>query len=305
MGYRRMRRRDLWEIYRRLREQQSIQRIARSQGRDRKTVREYIEGMRQLGIRAEDHELDELEFYRIVEELLPEQSERAAPAREELERYAGEIHELINRPKDALKPKSAFTVIKKKYKLAASYETFKRFAREKGLSRAERARMIRIELPPGVETQLDYGKVGALPDPVTGRNAVVWAFCAVLSYSRYPFVQFVRTQNQASFVGSVVDMVEYYDGVTGALSLDNLKSGVVKPDLWDPQFNRALAEAAEHYGVFIDPCRVGCATDKGKVVMRTRGILTRFFRYTQGAASSCGCARQWESPPARRDCRSA
>ena len=48
-------------------------------------------------------------------------------------------------------------------------------------------------------------------------------------------------------------------------SPDNLKAGVLKADLWDPQINRALGEAADHYGVFIDPCRVALSTDKGKI----------------------------------------
>ena len=66
-------------------------------------------------------------------------------------------------------------------------------------------------------------------------------------------------------MGSVVLMLEYYGGATQFISPDNLKSAVIKPDLWDPQINRALAEAAEHYGVFVDPCRVARSTDKGKV----------------------------------------
>lgn len=40
---------------------------------------------------------------------------------------------------------------------------------------------------------------------------------------------------------------------------------MIKPDLWDPRLNRSLEEAAEYYGVFIDPCRVGKSTDKGKI----------------------------------------
>lgn len=78
-------------------------------------------------------------------------------------------------------------------------------------------------------------------------------------------MEFVFTQEQVNFVGSVVRMGEYYGGFTEFLSPDNLKAAVIKPDLWDPQINRALAEAAEHYGTFIDPCRIGRATDKGKV----------------------------------------
>ncbi|MDE0222241.1 MAG: hypothetical protein OXJ90_23455 [Spirochaetaceae bacterium] len=74
-----------------------------------------------------------------------------------------------------------------------------------------------------------------------------------------------RRERQQSFTGSFCSMWHFYGGSTELVSPDNLKAGVLKPDLWDPQINRALGEAAEHYGVFIDPCRVGRSTDKGKV----------------------------------------
>ena len=35
-------------------------------------------------------------------------------------------------------------------------------------------------------------------------------------------------------------MFEYYGGVTEVLSLDNLKAGVIKPDLYDPKLNKAF-----------------------------------------------------------------
>jgi hypothetical protein len=34
---------------------------------------------------------------------------------------------------------------------------------------------------------------------------------------------------------------------------DNLKTGVIRADLYDPLLNRAYAEMAEHYGCLIDP----------------------------------------------------
>jgi hypothetical protein len=43
MGYRRMKKRDLWEIYRRWQAGQSLSHIAVNERRDRKTVRYYLE----------------------------------------------------------------------------------------------------------------------------------------------------------------------------------------------------------------------------------------------------------------------
>ena len=38
---------------------------------------------------------------------------------------------------------------------------------------------------------------------------------------------------------------------------DNLKTGVERPDLYDPQINLAYGELAAFYGTLIDPARAG------------------------------------------------
>jgi hypothetical protein len=80
---------------------------------------------------------------------------------------------MINHDKEPLKPKTTFLVVRRKHALTVSYATFKRFARQQGRSMVERRPMIRIELPPGLETQLDCGKVGMLHDPVSCENRIV------------------------------------------------------------------------------------------------------------------------------------
>ena len=160
MGYRRMKKRDLWEIYRRWQAGQSLSHIAANERRDRKTVRYYLQGFGNLGLAPSGTSMDDQQFYQVVQNLLPTRNERPAPGSEQLLPHVDELRELINRSKEALKPKTAFLVVRTKYELSVSYATFKRFARQQGLSRVERKRMIRIELPPGLETQLDYGKVG-------------------------------------------------------------------------------------------------------------------------------------------------
>lgn len=48
------------------------------------------------------------------------------------------------------------------------------------------------------------------------------------------------------------------------ISVDNLKSGVITPDLYGPKSNRVCAEVGDFYGVFIDPCRVRKPKNKDK-----------------------------------------
>jgi transposase len=261
-----MRKRELWEIYRRWQAGQSLSQIAIGEGCDRKTVREYLKRFAAAGLDLAGTTVEQQQFYQMVGATLRARAVNHGPSWGKLSEHTDELRELINRSKEPLKPKTAFLVINSKYELGASYETFKRFARHQGLSRKEPRRMIRIELPPGLEIQLDYGFVGSLADAVSKKDRAVWAFGGVLAHSRLPYIEFVRKQDQSAFASSVVNMLhDGYGGSTEWLTIDNLKSGVIKPDLWDPQINRSLAEVASYYNVFINTCRVARATDKAKI----------------------------------------
>ncbi len=153
MGYQAMHKRDLWEIYRRWQGRQSLSQIANGEGRDRKTVREYLKRFAAVGLKPTGTTGEQQQFYKMVEATLQACAVNRGPTWGKLSEHTDELRELINRSKEPLKPKTAFLVINSKYELGgASYETFKRFARHQGLSRKEPRRMIRIELPPGFQT---------------------------------------------------------------------------------------------------------------------------------------------------------
>lgn len=120
---------------------------------------------------------------------------------------------------------------------------------------ASRVTVARGAVPPGLEAQVDYGRLGMWRDPATGRRVTVWAFAIILSCSRKLFVQPVLRMDQTSWCASHVAAFEYFSGVPARIVCDNLKTGVVKPDLYDPQLNRAYAELAGFYGCLIDPAR--------------------------------------------------
>jgi transposase len=256
---------DVYEILRRWHAGQSVSRIAAVEGCDRKTVRKYIEKLNEAGLRIGKKLPDKERIWQMIESKILPKVERGRPAYQQLEALQQIIRDMIHDPKEPLKPKSVYLVLKARHDVDSSYETFKNFVREKGLEKKPLRQMIRIELPAGLETQIDYGKVGLIEDPSTGRNRVVWAFCGLLSHCRLPFIQFVYTQDQSSFAESFIEMFAYYGGLTEIQSIDNLKAGVIKPDLYEPKLNKCLAEVVEYYGTFLDPCRVGRSTDKGKV----------------------------------------
>lgn len=267
-------------IFRRWIDGQSITTISEQEGFDRKTVRAYIRGFEHHGYQPGQQQLDRQRLDTVLDELLPN-NQRSRSKREQLEPYRQELIELVSpseRQAEAMKPKTAYLVLMEKYRLDVSYETFKLYAKQIGLMMRRNPAPTLLELPPGQETQIDYGTVGTLTDAESGKARRVYAFAARLSCSRLPYIQFVWSQNSESFVESNVRMLEFYGGVTECLLIDNLKSGVLKPHIWDPQINRGYAEFAEHYRTFIDTARVRKATDKAKVerlIPQTRELFRR------------------------------
>jgi len=54
-------------------------------------------------------------------------------------------------------------------------------------------------------------------------------------------------------------------GTVKVIVLDNLKEGVLTPDIYDPALNPLYRDVLAHYGVVALPCRVGDPDRKGKV----------------------------------------
>lgn len=280
MAFKRILPLNIWEIVRRFHMGQSINGIATALGYDRKTVRAYIrlaeaEGFTR-GMPLPEKDVVLAHLY----EVLAKNGTRAS-AQRLLEAYREEIVELVTRTVNPLKAKSAFIVICRKHALEGeiSYTSFKRFVRDHGIkSGGHRDQTTcRIEVPPGRQAQIDYAKVGLLFDHETNRRRVLFAFIGTLGHSRHKYVEFTFSQNQQSFVCSHVRMFSFWGGVPETIVLDNLKSGVIKPDLYDPVINRAYGEAAEYYGCLLDPARIVHPKDKGKVE-RDVQTVREFFR---------------------------
>ncbi len=142
----------------------------------------------------------------------------------------------------------------------------------------KRATPPRPPVPAGEEAQVDYGKLGMWTDPETGKRVSVWAFAIILSCSRWLFVQPVLKMDQTSWCSSHVAAFEFFGGTPQRIVCDNLKTGVSKPDLYDPQINRAYAELASFYGVLIDPARAATPKDKPRIERPMPYIRDSFFK---------------------------
>jgi transposase len=99
----------------------------------------------------------------------------------------------------------------------------------------------------------------------TGKLRRVWGFVMVLAISRHMFVRPTFSMSQSEWSAAHVEGFDYFGGAPRRLIPDNLKTGVIKPDIYDPRLNRSYAELAEHYGVLIDPARALKPKDKPRV----------------------------------------
>jgi len=142
--------------------------------------------------------------------------------------------------------------------------------------------VLRDTPPPGEEVQVDYGLLGRWTDPATGRVRRVWGFLMVLACSRLMFLRPVLTMDERTWVACHVAAFEFFGGVPARVVPDNLKTGVVKPDLYDPKINKAFGELADHYGCLIDPARVLKPKDKARVERPVPYARDSFFAGRSG-----------------------
>jgi transposase len=145
----------------------------------------------------------------------------------------------------------------------ASYNSVKRFGAT--LIEQDPAQFDRLEFAPGEEVQVDYGE-GA-PTRVAGsdRYRRPRLFVMTLRYSRRCFRRVVWKSSQETWAQLHEQAWRYFGGTASYVVLDNLKEGVIKPDLYEPALNAVYAAVLAHYGVVADPARVRDPNRKGAV----------------------------------------
>jgi transposase len=142
------------------------------------------------------------------------------------------------------------------------YNSVKRFVR--GLKQKAPERFDRLEFLPGEEAQVDYGQ-GAMALHPTGKYRRPRLFVMTLKYSRRSFRKVVWKSSQETWAKLHEEAFRYFGGTVQYVVLDNLKEGVIKPDIYEPELNPIYAAMLNHYGVMADPARVRDPNRKGTV----------------------------------------
>lgn len=143
------------------------------------------------------------------------------------------------------------------------YNSVKRFVR--GLKHIDPEQFDILEYPPGEESQVDYGQGAPTLCPKTGKYRTPRLFVMTLKYSRRAFRKVVWNSSQEVWARLHEEAFRYFGGCTQYVVLDNLKEGVLKPDIYDPGLNPLYAAVLAHCGCVADPARVRDPNRKGTV----------------------------------------
>ena len=146
----------------------------------------------------------------------------------------------------------------------ARYASVRRFVgRLRGPTTPE-ARVV-ITTAPGEEAQVDYGEGPMVRYPPTGKYRRARLFVLTLGYSRKA-VRLLTWQSSAQIWAELHERAfRRLGGAPRVAVPDNLKEGVLTPDIYDPVLNPLYRDVLAHYGVVALPCRVGDPDRKGKV----------------------------------------
>lgn len=163
---------------------------------------------------------------------------------------------------------------------AGRYNSVKRFVAR--LRVREPEQFDRLSFAPGEEMQVDYGEGAPTLVPGSDRYRRPRLFVATLRYSRRSFRRVVWKSSQQVWAELHEQAWRYFGGSCRYVVLDNLKEGVIKPDLYEPELNAVYAATLAHYEVVADPARVRDPNRKGSVenaIGHTQGTALKGKRF--------------------------
>ncbi len=134
--------------------------------------------------------------------------------------------------------------------------------------RWNRAHATSMRLPHkgGEVLEVDYaGMTVPITNPETGEITQAQVFVAVLPASSYTYAEIQPSQELQHWLSGHVRAFAFFGGAPKILRPDNLKSGVKKPNYYEPDLNPSYQELAEHYHVAVLPARVKKPKDKAHV----------------------------------------
>ncbi|MFK7928646.1 MAG: IS21 family transposase [Myxococcota bacterium] len=251
---------------------------ARLIGLDRKTERRYRKALNKAGLLA--GEPDDLPPLNELRAAVVRRSARPPQERSSVADFTEDVRSGLVR---GLGPTAIHALLAEEHSgfngsLSAIKRLYKQLKTEAG-PRADQV-AIPVHTVAGQQAQVDFGYVGLMLDPQSGKRRKAWVFVMVLSHSRFAFARVVFDQGIDTWLDLHRQAFEALGGVPNIVVPDNLKSAVIRA-VFDAEgmgtLNRSYRELARHYGFAIDPTPAYSPEKKGKVEAAVKYIKRAFF----------------------------
>jgi transposase len=150
------------------------------------------------------------------------------------------------------------------YGFQGGYQSVRRFAYKLRGAQVPQAREV-ILTAPGEEGQVDYGSGPMVREPQSGKYRRTRLFVLTLGYSRKAVRLLVFRSSTRVWAELHEKAFRRLGGVPRILVLDNLREGVLVPDVYDATLNPLYRDVLAHYSAVALPCRIQDPDRKGKV----------------------------------------
>lgn len=274
----------MWEVLdvlRRLHRGEGHRSIARVTGRSRNTVRRYAASAAELGWKPGQTEPDEALASAVLARLRPGPQEACAEQTElALLPHKERLREWLS-PDNPYKRGLKLTKVHRllaRQGVQVSYSSLYRFA-VRHFDFGSRQGTVRMaEAEPGELAEVDFGRLGLVPDAEVGRKRVLHGLVVTLVFSRHQYVHVTHSQKLADLIEGLEEAWVFFGGCTARIVIDNLRAAVTKADRYDPVFHRTFDEYARHRGFIIDSTLPRHAQGKPVVERQIPYVRENFFR---------------------------
>jgi transposase len=184
-----------------------------------------------------------------------------APSASACEPYRDLIVDALGRGRNAM---AIWQDLVDDHGFAARYASVRRFV-QAWRGRAPLDARVVITTAAGEEAQVDYGEGPMVRSPQTGKYRRTRLFVLTLGHSRKAVRLLAWTSSTQGWAELHEQAFRRLGGTPRVVVLDNLKEGVLTPDVYEPRLNPLYRDVLAHYGVVALPCRVRDPDRKGKV----------------------------------------
>jgi transposase len=261
MGYRELSRMEIVEVVRQWQAGLSQRGIARATGLARETVNKYLAAAGTLGLSAHGPPPSEEQAVALVRlgSVVAAPRTWAAPARDVLEPHGERIRVWVQHEQLQL---TRVQELLAQEGVGCSYMTLLRFVHRAGWTGRPRSTVRVAESQPGEVAEIDYGRMGLLLNPLTGKRQTIWALVVVLPFSRHCFVWLTTRQTLEATIEGLEAAWRFFTGIPRRVVLDNFPAAIAGPDALEPRPTRGFLEYSQARGFLLDPARVRHPKDK-------------------------------------------